>query len=472
MSNNRTKKFVFFVIAAGVFLSTLDSSMVNIALPSIMAEFDAPLHKTEWVVMAYLLTISSTLLFWGHLSDRLGRGRFYGYGFLVFGAGSFCCGFSASLNGLIASRFLQALGAAMLMANGPAIIRETFPRDKLGRSLGLIGVAVSMGLMTGPVLGGYMVEYYSWRTLFFLSLPVCFVLGIASHFILPDCSKIKSPSAFDWQGTFLWVLLLFSLSIFLTRLSAPGYTWTMVLFSLLSIGAALIFFVMIEARAVDPVLPFILLKKKFFSIGLVSALLSFLILFSVLILMPFYLELVLLLSSSLVGLVMLSIPLAALIAAPLAGWLSDHIGARILSTVGLFFSTIGLLSLALLTPQASPVSVACRLVLFGIGQATFLSPNSASVLGRMGSANSGKAASLLATARNLGMMLGIALAGFLFSFFLEQISGAVDLNRHGPLFEDQFCQALRYTFLTLSLVGIAAVFLSWQRPAFQKRTDT
>lgn len=468
MNEINKKRLVFLVIASGVFLSTLDSSMVNIALPIIMAEFRTPLHKTEWVVMAYLLTTSITLLFWGNVSDRLGRGRLYAIGFLVFGLGSMGCAFSGTMSTLIGFRVFQALGAAMMMANGPAIIRDVFPPEKLGRSMGLIGVPVSLGLMTGPLVGGYVIEFFSWRALFLLSLPISIIFGCLAYFILPSCRSSQGVTSFDWLGVVLWSMLLFLASLIITHLSAPVISWTTAVMASCVFGITLFFFVKIEGKVKSPIFPLTLLKKSFFSIGLISALLSFQILFSALILTPFYLNLILHLSPAKIGLVMTAISLSALIVAPIAGWCSDFIGAKILSTLGLCFSTVGLILLATVTSNTSPVSVAFRLLFFGIGQAIFLSPNSASVLGRLGRKNSGTAAALLATARNVGMMLGIGLAGFIFSFYFRIITGGMDFSQSGVDFEQDFCLAFRYTFLTLSAVGVSATFLSWQRPIFNR----
>jgi len=461
------KLLIFLVVASGVFLSTLDSSMVNIALPSIMAEFQAPLHKTEWVVMAYLLTTSSTLLFWGHLSDRLGRNRFYGLGFFVFGLGSAGCAFATSLHMLIGARFFQALGAAMMMANGPAIIRQTFAPDKLGRSMGFIGIPVSLGLMSGPVVGGYLIEFFSWRALFLFSLSASFCFAVLSQFILPPTPP-RSPAEkrYDWPGAVLWSVLLFTASFSLTHAFSAQISPLWGAGIICCAIAALLVFMKIESRAAEPVLPLSFLKKRFFTIGVASALLSFLLLFFVLILIPFYLDLVLGLPASRIGLIMTAIPLAAIVVAPVAGWLSDSVGARILSTLGLAFSTIGLLLLAFLSPETHPAGVAARLVFLGVGQAIFLSPNSASVLARIGDKNSGTAAALLATARNLGMMLGVALAGLFFSYFFRKITGGVELKEYSMVHAQSFCLALRSSFLLVSLAGFGAVVLSWQRPVF------
>lgn len=460
------------MVASGVFLSTLDSSMMNIALPAIMQEFHSPLHKTEWVVMIYLLTTSSTLLFWGHISDRLGRGRFYGIGFLLFGIGSGLCALAGSLNILLSTRFLQALGAAIMMANGPAIIRQTFPPDKLGRGMGFIGIPVSLGLMSGPVLGGYLIEIFSWRALFFLSLPASFCFALLSQFVLPPSTSAgESKNHYDWAGAFLWSFLLFTASITLTHAVSSQLPWQLSAFMICCAIPAFLLFIKIEARAVEPVLPLSFLKKRFFLIGVTCALLSFLLLFSALILIPFYLDLVLGFSPSKTGIVMTVIPLSAMVAAPIAGWLSDTLGARILSTLGLLFSTSGLLLLATLTPDMQSNEVSARLIFLGLGQAIFLSPNSASVLSKTTAKNSGTAAALLATARNLGMMLGVALAGLFFSFFFKKLTGGLELKQYSIEHAVPFCQALRNSFLLISLIGFGAVFLSWQRHPAQQVSD-
>jgi MFS family permease len=147
--------FSFFVVATGVFMSTMDSSMVNIALPAIMDDFSMPLRNTEWVVMIYLLAITATLLFWGYLADRFGRRRIYAFGLFIFALGSLACALAPQLRWLVLARLGQALGAAMMMATGPAMVKEIFPADQLGRGLGLIGVAVSLGLMAGPAVSGF-----------------------------------------------------------------------------------------------------------------------------------------------------------------------------------------------------------------------------------------------------------------------------------------------------------------------------
>jgi len=450
-------------VATGVFMSTLDSSMVNIALPTIMKEFHSSLRHTEWVVMIYLLTITATLLFWGHLSDRLGRARIYPAGMLTFGLGSLACVYAANLTWLIVFRFAQALGAAMMMSTGPAIIKETFPPNQLGRALGLIGVAVSLGLMSGPALGGFLIEFYSWRSLFLITVPFGIIFAFLGRRFLPPSTK-KSPSEkIDWSGGLSWAIGLTLASFAITHATGASWSRSIFIFILLGSLAALLVFVKTEAVVPHPLLPLQLLRQRFFSMAAISAVLSFMTLFVVIMLIPFYLDRIFHMSGSRIGLIMMAIPAAIFIVAPLAGWLSDHVDARIISTLGLVISTVGLLLLTGLTPTSRPFAIAWKIALLGCGQAMFLSPNSASVLGGVKKAHAGSAAALLATARNMGMLLGIAQAGLVFSLYFGKLTNGLDMKDFTPEYTAAFITALHGAFQVAAATGFLGIVASWLR---------
>ena len=465
MQQQQKKWQLFLVVAVGVFMSTLDSSMVNIALPSIMDEFNSSLATTEWVVMMYLLTITVSLLFWGHLADYLGRGRIYASGMLVFGVGSLFCGLANGIHWLIFFRFVQALGAAMMMSTGPAIIKLTFPAARLGRHMGLIGMAVSLGLMTGPTLGGIIIEYLAWRAIFFVTVPLGLIFFLYAIFAMPHLVKTASPEQFDWFGGLIWAASL-CLAILAVTIRPP---MQFLLLGIACIGFYL--FVRHEKRTKNPIMPITLIKRRFFSMAILSALLSFTVLFSVIILMPFYLDRILGLSPLRIGLVMLAIPLSVLIVSPIAGWLSDSLGAQYLATVGLLVSTAGVLLLAMLPQTASPLDVAARLALLGCGQAMFLSPNSASVMAHIHDEYAGISAGLLATARNMGMLMGVGLAGLIFSSVFSLYTGGLDMKDFLPSHGVYFMAALRASFIAATAVGIVAVVVSWRRGPKKKIAD-
>ncbi|MCF6291318.1 MAG: MFS transporter [Desulfobacterales bacterium] len=455
---------VFAVVATGVFMSTLDSSMINVALPAIMNEFHSSLVLTQWVVMIYLLTITSSLLFWGHVADRVGRGRIYPAGMLLFGTASLVCSLAPHIGWLVCSRFFQAIGAAMMMATGPALVKDSTPVDRLGRSLGLIGIAVSGGLMAGPFLGGLLIEYISWRGIFFVTAPIGLLCSGLALFVLPREGTARPDRGLDLVGSAAWVLFLAPLVLATTIDSALAII-PLVGFSII----ALFLFIRHENGAVDPILPLGLLKKRFFSAALLSALLSFTVLFSVIILIPFYLDRVQGLPALRIGLVMMAIPVSVLVVAPLAGWLSDYVSARFLTTLGLTTSTAGLLLLTGLSAQTHPLSVALHLSLLGCGQALFLSPNSASVLANVDSSKTGVSAGLLATARNLGMLLGVAQAGLIFSLYFGLNTGGLDLKDFGPQHVQSFMTALKASFLTTTAIGVASMLASWLRGPLKAR---
>jgi len=451
------------VVSTGVFMSTLDSSIVNIALPSIMETFGSPLRTTEWVVMSYLLTVTATLLFWGGLSDFWGRRRVYSFGMFVFAAGSLACAGAQAISWLIAARFMQAVGAAMMMATGPAILRDIFPRDQLGRTFGLIGVTVSIGLMSGPALGGFLVQYYSWRSIFLVTVPVGALFSFLAILVIPKGRSGWRLVGFDWYGALCWALALVSGLWALVHIS--GESWREFGFWL-RLGACFLFtylFIRVERVVSAPILPLSLFRERFFSSAVVSAVLSFITLFTVNLLTPFYLERILSLSTSRTGMVMMSVPLATMVVAPVAGRLSDSIGYRYITTAGILLNAVSLMLLALLTAETRPLDVVWRLVLLGCGQAMFLSPNSASILGKVDKLFIGVSSGLLATARNLGMSLGVALAGIIFSLLFSLETGGLDLRDFSPVHTSAFMVALKGSFWAAALIGGIGVWCSWER---------
>lgn len=456
---------IFSVVAVGVFLSTMDSSMVNIALPFIMQSFHSQLHRVEWVVMAYLLTITATLLIWGYLADRIGRKRVYAAGLLVFAIGAMACSQASRLDWLIAARFLQAMGAACMMATGPAIIRQTFPPEKLGRALGMIGIAVSFGLMTGPVAGGMLIDLYSWRATFFISVPVALVAFLLCCIIIPSVTARAGAEAprLDWPGGVSWTVALVLLALAVTRLGTGP--WPTAGPGLLGLGGLffLIFFVYLERRSPHSLLPMPLFRESFYWKAVLCAALSFFVLFSVLLLLPFYLGRLRELSASMIGLTMLAIPVTALGVAPIAGSLSDLIGHRFLTAFGLLLSSLGTLGLCLLDAHTRLLKVGLILALVGGGQAMFLSPNSSSLLGRIPLRFTAASAALLATARNLGMLLGIAVTGLIFSLSYRHLTGGLDLRDYDSSHQGAFLTAMRHSFVIAAGVGLVAVLLAWSR---------
>ncbi|MFP7754644.1 MFS transporter [Thermodesulfobacteriota bacterium B35] len=477
MSRNSLPQYqrILLLVATGVFMSTMDSSMVNVALPTIMETFSATLAVTEWTVLIYLLTITVMLLFWGDLSRSLGQGAIYGRGLLLFATGSLLCSLAPTIHLLIFFRFVQALGASMMMAMGPALIRSAFPPEKLGLGLGQIGIATSLGLMTGPAVSGILIRWSHWRAIFWITVPVGILVYLLGRKLLAmidsDGGNRVGPDQrqrFDRTGALLWTL-----AIILTILVTTGITSSCCTVDRRSpfflAGAALtvllpwIILIRYESRIPDPILPLHLFRKRFFSMAMLSGMLSFTVLFFVLILMPFFLTRVTRLTPDRVGYVMMAVPLCVFFVAPLAGRLHDRIGARIVATTGLACCLVAMLLLSRLQADSGPLAIALRLAFLGFGQAMFLAPNSAAALGGVEHAQSGITSSLLATARNMGMLLGTALSGLIFALAFSRLTGGLDVRDYTARDLAAFLTALHLTFGAGAILAAIGLVASWLR---------
>ncbi|MCP4686512.1 MAG: MFS transporter, partial [Desulfobacterales bacterium] len=295
--SSKNKWIVFSLVAVGVFMSTLDSSIVNIAMPAVMRDLQAPMNQIEWVVMSYLLTVSSLLLAFGRLSDIKGRPWVYSRGFIIFTAGSLLCAMAPGAIWLIFARAFQGMGAAMIMACSPALVADVFPSSERGRGMGMIGTVVAAGLTTGPALGGVILAYFSWRVIFFINIPIGVMSVIAIHRILGgknaggDASPEKTirGGAFDWPGAFLLAVCFCSFILALNRGGAWGYTSWRFGACVLAAGAGAMWFIRVESRSPHPIFETSLARIRLFALPILSALILFASLFTIVFLMPFYL---------------------------------------------------------------------------------------------------------------------------------------------------------------------------------------
>jgi EmrB/QacA subfamily drug resistance transporter len=410
--------WALLVVMGGVFLSTMDSGMVNIAIPTIMRHFNLAIDKSALVVTTYLLTVTISLVFWGRIADRKGFAKVYLGGLFVFSIGAWLCYFTANFSLLLLSRFVQGVGASMMMATGPAIIKTSFPVARLGRNLGLVGIATACGLLTGPFVCGQLLTHFSWRSVFALLGLVSFMVFCVGFLLLSSKNEVQQRhyrGQFDWKGGLCWVV-----SVILVINLLQGLHQSLMIISVVKaifLAGLLHCFIRVEKKASHPIVPLHLFKNRYYWVGVVTASLSFLSLFSVLVLVPFFLEYVLHYSSSQIGVTMMAVPATLIFLSPSAGYLYDKIGAKYLTSVGLFISCVALFGLAELSEVSSLFSVVAFLAMLGAGQSIFLAPNSASVLSRVGDLKAGITAGILATARNFGMVVGATVATVLFGYF-------------------------------------------------------
>jgi EmrB/QacA subfamily drug resistance transporter len=403
------KWLILTVVSLGSLMATLDGSIVNIALPSIQSDFGVDLSTIEWVVVAYLLVIGSLLLPFGRLGEVLTFKRVYIAGFAVFTLASVCCGASPNELALIGFRVVQAVGAGMMMAMGPAIVARTFPARERGRALGLNGVSVSLGLSLGPSLGGILTQGGTWRAIFFINVPIGILAILWAYRVLPAESRREGQS-FDLRGAALSGVGLFALLLALSEGEDWGWTSPAIagLFAaFLVLGGA---FLVAERRSVQPMLDLAMFRIRAFSAGLASVVIAFVGLFTATFLLPFLLQQGRGFSPLQAGLLLTPVPVTMAVVAPFSGAASDRVGSRLPASAGMAVMILALLSLTQLPPDFSLPDLIWRLVLLGIGQGLFMSPNSSAVLGSVPRARVGTASGTLAQMRVNGQALGIALS--------------------------------------------------------------
>lgn len=464
----RNKWIIFLFVAIGIFMSTLDSSIVNIALPSMMADLGVTLSSLEWVVMIYLLTISSLLLSFGRLSDIRGRRWVYSRGLVIFAVGSFYCAVAKNAPWLIAARAFQGIGAAMIMSCTPALVVDTFPASERGKALGMVGTVVALGLTIGPALGGVLIHHFSWRIIFYINVPIGIMTAVLIARLLKGShADVTVAESFDWGGA---ALLTLSLVCFLLA-SSHGYNWGY--FSPRTMGflgisvLSTVAFIRLERRIPHPVVQPSLFSIRLFTLPILSGMSLFTALFTVVFLMPFYLIQACGYLVDKAGLFMVVPFVFLFFVSPLSGSMYDRLGSRLLCTVGMTILALALFSLTGLTCGEAPFPIIWRLAMVGLGTAIFLPPNSSAAMTAVPPRRRGIAAGTVAAARNLGMVLGVALAGAIFNATFHILSGGLSLKVYTPELSPVFMSSFRYAVgagAAVATIGAVLAFLRGPDP--------
>jgi len=436
----------------GSIMGPIDASIVNVVLPTITQAFSVSIATAQWVPMIYLLTISSLLLFYGRLGDILGYKRIYLAGLAGFIMASGLCGLAPGVQWLIAFRAIQGLAAGMMMAVPYAIITASFPAAERGKALGINAISISAGLAIGPTLGGVITALVGWRFVFLINLPIGIAGLVWGRRVIPE--QKRQPGTIDLPGVATAFIALLSLLLFVNRIQRVGLRGVTGIMALVAVVAG-ISFVLIERRVTHPLLNLSLFRNLTFSFANLSALLNFMSQYVLVFLTPFYLQRVLHYAPNNVGLIMTSFPLAVMVIAFFSGSLSDRIGTRPLACLGAGICALALYLMSNLPVSASSGDVVWRLALFGLGTGIFQSPNNSAVMGSAPRVHFGTASGILATMRNVGMVLGIATGGAV----LYAVA-PFDILQKATLESSEaaaFLAGLRYAYLAGAiLTGVAA----------------
>jgi len=440
-------------ISIGIYMSTLDASIVNISLPTITQALNTHLKVVAWVVMAYLIVITGCLLLMGRLADLFGQRRVYLFGFITFTMGSALCGFSPTIYLLIISRMLQGLGSSALMAIGPAILITTFPDQDRGQALGFVGSIVSAGFLTGPLLGGFLVEHLGWRSIFFINLPIG-AIGIFLSLKALERSRSIGEVRVDLYGSLLFLIFITSFLLFLNRvnLGSTPFLWGWLFLSLFCFSL----FIVVELRSPSPLVDLHLFRRRLFISSLGASLLSFWMGASHTFVVPFFLQNILEFSPSQIGMLIFPVALTVMVMAPLGGRFSDRVGIKIPTTIGLTLTSLTSFSFIFLKPGASYDDILWRQIVLGIGIGLFNPANNSAIIGALPREKIGLASSFLALSRNLGMVIGVAFAEMVIAFRMLAIPLAI--KTVNPSLE-----SIQDVWKFILMIGLTAVLISWTR---------
>jgi EmrB/QacA subfamily drug resistance transporter len=452
----KSKWLVLMAVMLGSIMGPLDGSIVNTVLPSITKFFHTDIAIAQWVPTVYLLTISCLILLYGRLGDMLGHKKIFLYGLAAFMATSVLCGLSQSIWMLIAFRALQGFAAGMMMAVGYAIITAAFPPNERGKALGIYAVSIAVGLGLGPTLGGLIADDLSWRYVFFINVPIGICALLWGYRIIPQGIK-RAGQRLDFSGALTAFVFLLSLLLYANRGENWGWLSPMSI-SLLAVAVVSgILFIWIERKSEQPMLNLAIFSNRVFSFASLSALLSFMSLYALVFLTPFYLMFVLHYSILKVGLVTAAPPIATLFVAPLSGAASDRIGTRSLAFCGMVIAAFGLFLLSGLNESADAFDVIWRLSVVGLGIGMFQSPNNSAVMGSAPESQLGVASGILTAMRNVGMVLGLAVSGAVL-YNVAPITAYLQPGHFSPADIQEFLSGLHWAYISgVIMAGLAAL---------------
>ena len=460
-SNFKNRWLILFIVVMVTFMCTLDSSIVNVALPMMAKSLNVTSAGIQLVVTSYLIVISALILVFGRLGDMLGKTKVFKFGIVIFTIGSLFCGITSSLSILVIARVVQAIGAAATMANSQGIITGVFPANERGRALGITGTFVALGAMVGPGLGGFIVDATSWEYIFLINIPIGIITLFYGLKILPKANKTETVKL-DGYGALLFAFTIIPLFVALGKGQEIGFTHPIILIGFLISIVSFIAFIFVEKKRKNPLLDLKIFENKLFSLSIFCGFISFVALFCSVIIQPFYLQDVLKYSPAFTGLILMVSPLILSVVAPVSGHLSDKIGSEILTFIGLVVNSVGLLLMSTLNEQTSLMSMVFYIAVMTIGNGLFQSPNNSLVMSTVPKDKLGIAGSINGLVRNLGMVCGIALStSLLYNGMSHKIGYRVTNYVVGR--NDAFIYGMRIVYITAAVICIVGAILTFLR---------
>jgi len=454
----KSKWLILATVMIGSIMGPLDGSIVNTVLPEITRHFETDISIAQWVPTIYLLTISCLILLYGRLGDMVGYKKIYVWGVAGFTVTSVLCAVSQSIWMLIAFRALQGLAAGMMMAVSFAIITSIFPATERGKALGILAIAVAVGLSAGPTLGGVIAENVSWRVIFLINFPIGIIGLLLAVRVIPETGR-KAGQRLDLLGALAALIFLATLLLYANRGEAWGWGSPEMVVLLVVAVLAGVWFFRVEKRSTQPMLNLTLFTNRVFRFASLAALLNFMALYTAIFLTPFYLMFVLHYNIGKVGWIMASAPVVMLVVAPLSGAFSDRIGSRGLAFCGMVICTVSLALMASLKADSGSFDVVWRLGIFSLGMGMFQSPNTSAAMGNVPRAHLSIASGILAAMRNVGMVLGIAVAGAVL-YNVAPVAQSKQPGSFTPTDIEEFLKGLRWAYISGAILAGASALTS------------
>lgn len=454
----KNRWWIMFSVSLFTFMSVLDGSIVNIALPVMSKDMNIPMNQAEWVVSIYLIVICALLLLFGKLGDNFGKIKIFKLGAVLFTIGSLLCGINIGLVNLLIARAIQAVGAAMTMSTNNGIITEIFPFKERGKALGTIGSFVALGAIAGPGLGGIILAHLNWTYIFWINVPLGIIGLLIGQYILPKDITF-SDQKIDHVGSTAFAIFMLSLfiGVFLGQEIGFGQISILLLFALALIS--FIAFIYIELHVDNPILSLSLFKNWGFSINIFCALLIFITGFFFNVISPFYLENARGMAANYAGYALMIMPLIQGVISPIMGALSDRIGRHLLTFIGLILISISQIGY-MITTLSTPLWLFMFFIgIVGFGNGVFMAPNNTLIMSAVEPKDLGVAGSINALARNLGMIIGISAATTVLFSAMSKAAGH-HVSTYVPAHPEWFISGMHTAFLVSLIICLIATVVS------------
>jgi MFS family permease len=434
-------------------LSSLSTSIANVGLPTLAQAFSASFQEVQWVVLAYLLAITTLIVSVGRIGDMTGRRRLLLGGVGLFTIASALCGFAPTLSLLVAARAAQGIGAAVMMSLTIAMVGELVPKSRTGSAMGLLGTMSAIGTALGPTLGGILIAAYSWQAMFLINVPLGLVtLGLVYRNLPVDRGGLKAEwGRFDTRGTLLLALTLAAYALAMTI--GRGHFGSLNLVLLVASALGVVFFLRAQARVAHALMPLAILRDPMLRAGLAMSAMVSTVLMATLVIGPFYLSRALGLSAASVGIALSVGPLVAAISGLPAGRATDRFGGQRTTLVGLIAVGTGAVMLALIPASIGVTGYLAAIVILTAGYAVFQTANNTTVMTGILSDQRGVVAGLLNLSRNLGLITGASLMGGVFA----AASGTSDITMAGA---EAVATGMRGAFAVAAMLIVLAFALA------------